>query len=46
MVLLHGRDWRGDHDLMELSYDLFDRVLPGQARSDFTGHLIVHLPLS
>ncbi len=46
MVLLHGRDWRGDHDLVKFSYNFLDRVISGQARSDFTGHLIVHLPFA
>ncbi len=44
--MLHGRDWRGDHDLVKLSYDLLDRVLSGQARSDYTGRRLVHLPLA
>ena len=31
---------------MKLSYDLFEWVLLGQARSDYTGRRLVHLPLA
>ena len=46
LVLLHGRDWRDSHDLVKFSYDFFEWVLPGQARSDFTDRRLVHLPLA
>ncbi len=46
LVLLHGRDWRGDHDLMKLSNNLFEWVLLCQARSDCTGRRLAHLPLA
>ena len=46
LVLLHGRDWHGHHDLMKLSYNLFEWVLLCQARSDCTGRRLVHLPLA
>ncbi len=46
LVLLHGRDWRGNKDLMKLSYDLSEWVLLGQTSSDFTSRLFVHLSLA